>query len=67
MKKIEIKSTGIQLNEIEIKEIYQCLKYCWHRWTKHNNSGIRKAIGLIELEILIEDIERLNKKWESNF
>lgn len=64
MKKVEIKSIGIQLNENEINKTQQCLKYCLHRWLKHGNSGIRKAISLMDLETLIKDINSLENTDE---
>lgn len=57
MKKVEIKSFVYQFNENEISKIHQCLRYCWHRYNKHSESGIHKAIKLIELEELLESFK----------
>lgn len=43
MKKKEVKTIEYVLESVDVLIIRQALEYCYHRLTKHNNSGIEKA------------------------
>jgi len=45
MEKIKIEKEAIVLDKEESRKLIECLNYCYHRLTKHKDTGLAK-IGI---------------------